>query len=112
MKLHEVAAHCQEAEQQEDANSSEAREACGTDGGGAGGGLIPTSSMREGGRSQASPSTRDVSTPPSRVSGSRQLEESTDSPLVQRGLLLNVSTGRAIKIGGPTFHSLQDKVPT
>ncbi len=71
---------------------------------------MPTSSMREDGRSQASPSTWEVSTPPSRLSGSRQLHESADSPLVQRGLVLNVKTGRAIKIGGPTFQSLQDKV--
>ena len=33
-------------------------------------------------------------------------ESGEDSPLVQRGLVLNESTGKTIKIGGPTYNRL------
>jgi hypothetical protein len=66
--------------------------------------------VRSGSQSNISLSSREVGTPTARNSSIQQGQGSSDSPLVQRGLMLNVSTGRAIKIGGPTYQALQDKV--
>eukprot|EP00884_Botryococcus_braunii_P017756 jgi/Botrbrau1/4664/Bobra.33_2s0034.2 len=65
--------------------------------------------VRSDSQTNISLSSREVGTPTARNSSIQQGQGSSDSPLVQRGLMLNVSTGRAIKIGGPTYQALQDK---
>eukprot|EP00884_Botryococcus_braunii_P017757 jgi/Botrbrau1/4665/Bobra.33_2s0034.3 len=73
---------------------------------GTGGDFTP---VRSDSQTNISLSSREVGTPTARNSSIQQGQGSSDSPLVQRGLMLNVSTGRAIKIGGPTYQALQDK---